>query len=198
MVAAFSFRSVCGQSQSGREWAEGCRVLQKGETLLTPVAPLAGRLDRESFFFPRAPRQAIDSPCPDQWLAVTLHDPYQHYKNQCRCSDVYLFAHSAGAESRCVQALLRRACILISPFKRLFLFLFPFNVKEPAIDTLFHLNPSFSNKCSLHNVITTEQWHYQCLHWFLINLCHGAWNHPGKRRLTGNTVRLAGWQNITV
>lgn len=152
MVAVFSFRSVCGQSQSGRERAEGCRVLQKGETLLTPAAPLAGWLDRESFFFPRAPRQAIDSACPDQCLAVTLHDPYQHYKNQCRCSDVYLFAHSAGAELRCVQALLRRACILISAFMFV-----PFNVKELAIGTLFHLNLSFSNKCSLHNVITTEQ-----------------------------------------
>lgn len=137
-VAVFSFRSVCGQSQSWREWAEGCRVLQKGETLFTPTAPLVGRLNRESFFFPRAPRQDIDFPCPDQCLAVTLHDPYQHYKNQCRCSDVYLFAHSAGAELRYVQALLIQVCILMWPFKGFSLYLMlPFNVNKLAIDKFF-------------------------------------------------------------
>lgn len=93
----FSFRSVCGQSQSGGEWAEGHGVLQKGETLFTRTfPPFVGWLNRESFFFPKAPRQAIDFSCPDQCLAVTLHDPYQHYKNQCRCCDVYLCAHGAG------------------------------------------------------------------------------------------------------
>lgn len=57
------------------------------------------------FSFRRAPRQAIDFPCPDQYLGVTLHDPYQHYKNQCRCSDVYLFEHTAGTELSYVAAL---------------------------------------------------------------------------------------------
>lgn len=95
--SVFSFRSVCGQSQSGGEWAEGHGVLQKGETLFTRTfPPFVGRLNWESFFFPKAPRQAIDFSCPDQCLAVTLHDPYQHYKNQCRCCDVYLCARGAG------------------------------------------------------------------------------------------------------
>ena len=47
-----------------------------------------GQLNCESFFLPRDLRQAIDFPCPGQYLAVKVHDPYQHYKNQCRCSDV--------------------------------------------------------------------------------------------------------------
>lgn len=72
---------------------------------------------QESFFFPlRAPRQAIDFPCPDQYLAVTLHDPYQHYKNQCRCSDVYLFVHSAGTDLTYVKDILTQFCILSRPF----------------------------------------------------------------------------------
>lgn len=83
---------------------------------------------QESFFLLRAPRQAIDFPCPDQYLAVTLHDPYQHYKNQCRCSDVYLFVHSAGAELSYVPALLIQFWILNWPFKGFSLYLtFPFN-----------------------------------------------------------------------
>lgn len=95
-----SFRSVCGQGQSGGERAEGHRVLQKGETLFTRTFPLfVGRLDRESFFLPKAARQAIDFSCSDQCPAVTLHDPYQRCSNRWPSSDVYLRAHGQRARA---------------------------------------------------------------------------------------------------
>lgn len=85
-------------------------------------APRLVSSHQESFFFLRAPRQAIDFPCPDQYLAVTVHDPYQHYKNQCRCSDVYLFVHSARVELSYMQTLMLQFCILSWCFMSLLLY----------------------------------------------------------------------------
>lgn len=114
-----SFRSVCGQGQSGGERAEGHGVLQKGETLFTRTFPLfllAASIGEVSSL-PKAARQAIDFSCSDQCPAVTLHDPYQRYSNRWRCSDVYLRAHGAGAELHYVQALLMQVCASIRAFE---------------------------------------------------------------------------------
>lgn len=94
-----SFRSVCGQGQSGGERAEGHGVLQKGETLFTRTFPLSvGRLNLGKFLLcPKLPdgllifHALINARL---WrymirISVTAID--------WRCSDVYLRAHGAGA-----------------------------------------------------------------------------------------------------
>lgn len=114
-----SFRSVCGQGQSGGERAEGHRVLQKGETLFTRTFPLSvGRLNLGKFLL--CPK------LPDGLLIFHALINARLWRYMIRISvtaidgDVLMYTcvrTAPGPELHYVQALLMQACASIRAFE---------------------------------------------------------------------------------